>query len=63
MNTQYTKAEKKKVITLRSKGLTYKKISKSTKVPVPTVGYWIRATSKTTPSLRKKLAPRPRRTK
>lgn len=44
MNVRYSKATKEKVLALRAKGVTYENISKKTKVPVPTVGYWIRGT-------------------
>lgn len=60
MNTQYSKKIKKEVLTLRAKGLTYRKIAQKVKITVPTIGVWVRAAIKENPRLKTKLSQRTR---
>ena len=39
---QYNETAKQKVFDLRAKGMTYAKIAAKTKIPVPTIGVWLR---------------------
>lgn len=52
---RYPEIKKLTVIKLRSKGKTYPQISKLTKVPVATIGYWVRNASIVTPKEAKRL--------